>query len=155
MLLILLFCVFNFSNASLITKVDPEFSKNINIITKVDPEISQNNSSLNLLNNQKMKKYELVHFVSSLNKMSHPPIVFLESNFIKPDSFLNNLIRILNEDYDYDPVDSYFNSINELLEDFSEFSKSFCLDVMYSLKKHGGFLLKEEEEVGVSNELRV
>jgi hypothetical protein len=148
MLLSLLFCVliFNLSNASLITKVDPEFSKNINIITKVDPEISQNNSSLNLLNNQKMKKYELVHFVSSLNKMSHPPIVFLESNFIKPDSFLNNLNRILNEDYDYDPVDSYFNSINELLEDFSEFSKSFCLDVMYSLKKHGGFLLKEEEE---------
>ena len=36
---------------------NPEFSKNINIITKVDPEISQNNSSLNLLNNQKMKKY--------------------------------------------------------------------------------------------------
>ena len=103
MLLSLLFCVliFNLSNASLITKVDPEFSKNINIITKVDPEFSQNNSSLNLLNNQKMKKYELVHFVSSLNKMSHPPIVFLESNFIKPDSFLNNLIRILNEDYDY------------------------------------------------------
>jgi hypothetical protein len=143
-LIIFSFLICNLSNASLITKVNPEFSQNI--ITKVDPEFSQNNSSQNLLNNQKMKKYELVHFVSSLNKISHPPIVFLESNFIESDSFLNNLIRILNEDYDYDPVVSYFNSINELLEDFSEFSKSFCLDVMYSLKKHGGFLLKEKQE---------
>jgi len=145
-LIIFSFLICNLSNASLITKINPEFSQNINIITKVDPEFSQNNSSQNLLNNQKMKKYELVHFVSSLNKISHPPIVFLESNFIESDSFLNNLIRILNEDYDYDPVVSYFNSINELLEDFSEFSKSFCLDVMYSLKKHGGFLLKEKQE---------
>jgi hypothetical protein len=146
MLLSLIIFIIGVTKASLITKVDPEFSKNI---IYYNSNFLQNNSSLDLLNVKKMDKYELVHFVSSLNKMSHPPIYFLEPAITKSNSLFKSLIQILKEDHDhdFDPVDAYFTSINDLLDDFSEHCKSYCLDVMYSLKKHGGFLLKDEKKM--------
>jgi hypothetical protein len=153
MLLSLIIFIIGFTKASLITNVDPEFSKNI---IHYNSNFLQNNSSLDLLNVKKMDKYELVHFVSSLNKMSHPPIYFLEPAITKSNSFFKSLIQILNEDHDhdFDPVDAYFTSINDLLDDFSEHCKSYCLDVMYSLKKHGGFLLKDEKKMEKGKEER-
>jgi hypothetical protein len=120
----------------MITKVDPE--QNINII-----EYSYlTNYSINdvfSLPSLKLDKYELISFVSSLNKLSHLPIDFytvIIKYRVKSDTFFKGLITILYED---DPVDTYFTSVNDLLHDFSEYCQSYCLDVMHSSKKYGVF----------------
>jgi hypothetical protein len=126
-------------DASLITRV-----VNKNIIQYNDQ--LTNYSSFNTINDVfslsslKLEKYELVSFVSSLNKLSHLPIDFynsIEKYKVQSNTFYNNLIRILNEDHD--PVDTYFTSINDQLHDFSEYCQSYCLDIMHSSKKNGVF----------------
>jgi hypothetical protein len=140
MLLNILFSIFyfiQFVNGSMITKVDHE--QNI-----IEYSYLTNHSSFNLmdvfsLSSLKLDKYELISFVSSLNKLSHLPIDFY-TVIIKyrdrSDTFFKGLITILYED---DPVDAYFTSINDLLHDFSEYCQSYCLDVMHSSKKYGVF----------------
>ena len=136
----------------MVTKIDNQF---------IDPNYEQifepnnhssfnsptfNSSSFNLtnINNHSLKKnkYELVSFVSSLNKMSHPPIVLINQ---KVSSFFKDLMQILHEDYDATSI--YFSAINDDLYDFSEFSKSYCLDAVDSMKQHGGFSFKDEKKV--------
>ena len=142
-LLTILFIVATIAIAkgSLITKVE-----NTNVI-HYNSNSSLNssfNSFFDLITNKKMKKYELVGFVSSINKMAYPPIHFLETTIFKSNSLFKDLMLLLNEGHDYDLVNTYFTSINDLLEDFSEHCKSYCLDVMHSAKKHGVFSVKEQ-----------
>ena len=135
----MLFTIFYFIqfgiDASLITKVDLEQ----NII-----QYTNYSSSFNLkdvFSLPSLEKYELVGFVSSLNKLSHLPIDFynpVEKYRVQSNTFFKGLITILYEDHD-DPVDAYFTSINDLLHDFSEYCQSYCLDVMHSSKKYGVF----------------
>lgn len=138
----MLFFIFYFIqfgiDASLITKIDLE--QNI-----IEYNYLTNHSSFNSIKDvfslPILKKYELISFVSSLNKLSHLPIDFynpVEKYRIQSNTFYNNLIQILNEDQD-DPVNTYFTSINDLLHDFSEYCKSYCLDVMHSSNKYGVF----------------
>jgi len=136
MLLTILFII-ALTKGSLITKVE-----NKNVIHH------NSNSSLNSsFNDRNMKKYELVSFVSSLNKMSHPTIHFLETTIAKSNSFFKSLALLLNEDHAHDHdhgFNAYFTLINNELEDFSEHCKLYCLDVMHSAKKHGVFSVKEK-----------
>ena len=145
MLLNILFSIFYFVNGSMVTKIDNQF---------IDPNYEQiitssfssfnlttfNSSSFNLTTSLKKNKYEIASFVSSLNKMSHPPIVFLNQ---RENSFLKDLMQILHEDYDATSI--YFSAVNEDLYDFSEFSKSYCLNAVDAMKQHGGFSFKDEK----------
>jgi hypothetical protein len=127
----------------MVTKIDNQF---------IDPNYEQiitsssfnsstfNLTSFNLTTSLKKNKYEIASFVSSLNKMSHPPIVFLNQ---RENSFLKDLIQILHEDYDATSI--YFSAVNEDLYDFSESSKSYCLTTIESMKQHGGFSFKDEK----------
>jgi hypothetical protein len=141
MLLNILFSIFYFIqfgiDASLITKVDLEQ----NIIQYTNYSSFNSINDVFSLSSLKLEKYELVGFVSSLNKLSHLPIDFynpVEKYRVQSNTFFKGLITILYEDHD-DPVDTYFASINDLLHDFSEYCKSYCLDVMHSSKKYGVF----------------
>jgi hypothetical protein len=84
-----------------------------------------------------MQNYELVSFVSSLNKHSHSPISLtnLIDKYQKQlQGFYIGLFQILYEDYDSAfIVDEYFNAVNDQLHDFSEYSKSYCLDTMSAI----------------------
>jgi hypothetical protein len=141
MLLNILFSIFYFLqfkiDASFITKVDLE--QNI-----IEYNYLTNHSSFNSINDvfslPSLKKYELVSFVSSLNKLSHLPINFytvIIKYRVKSDTFFKELITILYEEDD--PIDTYFTSVNDQLHDFSEYCQSYCLDVMHSSKKYGVF----------------
>jgi hypothetical protein len=138
MLLNILFSIFYFIqvvNGSMITRVDPGQK----IIQYTNDPL--NNSINDVFSLPSLKKYELVSFVSSLNKLSHLPIDFynpVEKYRVQSNTFFKELITILYEDQD-DPADTYFSSINDLLHDFSEYCKSYCLDVMHSSKKYGVF----------------
>jgi len=127
----------------MVTKIDNQF---------IDPNYEQiitssfnlstfNLTSFNLTTSLKKNKYEIANFVSSLNKMSHPPIVFLNQ---RENSFLKDLIQILHEDYDATSI--YFSAVNEDLYDFSESSKSYCLTTIESMKQYGGFSFKDKEK---------
>lgn len=139
MLFNILFSIFYFTYGSMVTRIDNQF---------IDPNYEQifetnlNYSSTFNLTNVKINKYELVSFVSSLNKMSHPPIVLINQ---KESSFFKDLMQILHEDYDATSI--YFSAINDDLYDFSEFSKSYCLTTIDSVKQHGGFSFKDEKKV--------
>jgi hypothetical protein len=119
---------------------------NGSIVTRTDffhEHVIKNNYSLNnvfsLANstNITMQNYELVGFVSSLNKHSHSPISLtnLIDKYQKQlQGFYIGLFQILYEDYDSTfIVDEYFNSVNDQLHDFSEHSKSYCLDTMSAI----------------------
>ena len=140
MLLNILFFIFyfiQFVNGSMITKVDLEQ----NIIQYTNYSSFNSINDVFSLSSLKLKKYELVGFVSSLNKLSHLPIDFynpVEKYRVQSNTFFKELITILYEDQD-DPVDTYFASVNDLLHDFSEYCKSYCLDVMHSSNKYGVF----------------
>jgi hypothetical protein len=121
----------------MITKVDGK-----NIIQYNDQ--LTNYSSFNSINDvfslSTLDKYELISFVSSLNKLSHLPIDFytvIIKYKVQSNTFFKGLITILYEEDD--PVDTYFTSVNDQLHDFSEYCKSYCLDVMHSSKKYGVF----------------
>ena len=126
MLLNILFSIFyfiQFVNGSMITKVD---EKNI-----IEYSYLTNYSINDVFSLPALNKYELISFVSSLNKLSHLPIDFytvIIKYKVKSDTFFKGLITILYED---DPVDTYFTSVNDLLHDFSEYCQSYCLDVMH------------------------
>jgi hypothetical protein len=102
-----------------------------------------NNYSLNNVfslensTNITMQNYELVSFVSSLNKHSHSPISLtnLVDKYQKQlQGFYIGLFQILYEDYNSAfIVDEYFNAVNDQLHDFSEHSKSYCLDTMSAI----------------------
>ena len=140
MILPILFSLFSFiqfANASLITRVD---NKNIEYIYLTNYSINEVFS----LSGLKLDKYELVGFVSSLNKLSHFPIDF--SNIVekskkreKADSLYNSFMSLLYEGDE--SIDNYFTTINDMLHDFSEYCKSYCLDVMFSLEKQRIFSL--------------
>ena len=155
----MLFFIFYFIqvvNGSMITKVDGK-----NIIQYNDQ--LTNYSSFNSINDVfslsslKLDKYELVSFVSSLNKLSHLPIDFytvIIKYKVQSNTFYNNLIQILNEDHD--PVDTYFTSVNDQLHDFSEYCQSYCLDVMHSSEKYGVFskgVFKDKEPYTKDNNI--
>ena len=153
MLLNILFSIFYFIqlvNSSMVTKIDNQFiDPNYEQIFETNYE-TDNHSSFNSptfnsstfnLTNVKKNKYELVSFVSSLNKMSHSPIILINQ---KVSSFFKDLMQILHEDYDATSI--YFSAINDDLYDFSEFSKSYCLSTIDSMKHHGGFSFKTEEK---------
>jgi hypothetical protein len=84
-----------------------------------------------------MQNYELVGFVSSLNKHSHSPISLtnLVDKYQKQlQGFYIGLFQILYEDYNSAfIVDEYFNAVNDQLHGFSEHSKSYCLDTMSAI----------------------
>jgi hypothetical protein len=86
-----------------------------------------------------MQNYELVGFVSSLNKHSHSPISL--TNLVDKyqqqlQGFYIGLFKLLYEDYDSSLIiGEYFNSVNDQLHDFSEHSKSYCLDTMSVIKE--------------------
>ena len=155
----MLFFIFYFIqvvNGSMITKVDGK-----NIIQYNDQ--LTNYSSFNSINDVfslsslKLDKYELVSFVSSLNKLSHLPIDFytvIIKYKVQSNTFFKGLITILYEDQD--PIDTYFTSVNDQLHDFSEYCKSYCLDVMHSSNKYGVFskeVFKDKEPYTKDNNI--
>lgn len=142
MLLNILFSIFYFTNGSMVTKIDNQFidPNYEQIITSSFNSSTFNLTSFNITTSLKKNKYEIASFVSSLNKMSHPPIVFLNQ---RENSFLKDLIQILHEDYDATSI--YFSAVNEDLYDFSESSKSYCLNAVDAMKQHGGFSFKDEK----------
>lgn len=99
MLLNILFSIFyfiQFVNGSMITKVDPE--QNINII---EYSYLTNYSINDVFSLPSLNKYELISFVSSLNKLSHLPIDFytvIIKYKVKSGTFFKGLITILYED---------------------------------------------------------
>jgi hypothetical protein len=143
MLLNILLSIFYFANGSMVTKIDNQFidPNYEQIITSSFNSSTFNLTSFNITTSLKKNKYEIASFVSSLNKMSHPPIVFLNQ---RENSFLKDLIQILHEDYDATSI--YFSAVNEDLYDFSESSKSYCLTTIASMKQHGGFSFKDEKK---------
>jgi hypothetical protein len=138
----------------MVTKIDNQFiDSNYEQIFETNYETDNHSSfdsstfNLTNINNHSLKnnKYEFASFVSSLNKMSHSPIILINQ---RVSSFFKDLMQILHEDYDTTSI--YFSAINDNLYDFSEFSKSYCLDAVDSVKQHGGFLsekkVKEKEK---------
>jgi hypothetical protein len=85
-----------------------------------------------------MQNYELVGFVSSLNKHTHSPIPL--TNLIDKyqqqfQGFYIGLLQTLYDDYDSSSiVDEYFNYVNHELHDFAEYSKAYCLETMAAIK---------------------
>jgi hypothetical protein len=147
MLLTILFITFYLNSvAAVSTKID--FYP-----TEVTQSIIQYNNSLNYslndvfslkANSFKMQKNELIGFVSSLNKHAHSPINFINviTNY-NPSffDFYTNMQMILYEDYDQSAfIDNYFNSVNEQLDDFSDYTKAYCLDTTTSVLKYFNFL---------------
>jgi len=147
MLLTILFIPFYLNSvAAVSTKID--FYP-----TEVTQSIIQYNNSLNYslndvfslkANSFKMQKNELIGFVSSLNKHAHSPINFINviTNY-NPSlfDFYTNMQMILYEDYDQSAfIDNYFNSVNEQLDTFSDYTKAYCLDTTTSVLKYFGFL---------------
>jgi len=137
-----------FVSASLITRTDNQITK-INVNPTLNYSLDEIFSVSNFKkivkpNSRKISKNELVSFVSSLNKISYSSIVFTKKYSGNSGSFFRNLALILHEDYD--PINSYFMGVNDALHDFSEFSKSYCLDAVDSVKQHGVFLEKAAEE---------
>jgi hypothetical protein len=115
-------------------------------VTRTDffgDQVIPNNYSLNNVfslensTNITMQNYELVGFVSSLNKHSHSPISLtnLVDKYQKQlQGFYIGLFQILYEDYNSAfIVDEYFNAVNDHLHGFSEHSKSYCLDTMSAI----------------------
>ena len=141
MLLNILFSILYFTqlaNGSMITKVDLKIGKNI--IQYTDQLTNYSINDIFSQSSLKLDKYELIGFVSSLNKLSHLPINFynvVENFKDKSDTFFKGLITILYEDQE--PNDTYFTSVNDQLHDFSEYCQTYCLDVMYSANKYGIF----------------
>jgi hypothetical protein len=142
----------------MVTKIDNQFI-DPNYEHFFEPRLNDssfssfNSSTFNLtnINNHSLKKnkYEFASFVSSLNKMSHSPIVLINQ---KASSFFKDLMQILHEDYDATSI--YFSAINDDLYDFSEFSKSYCLDAVDSVKQHSGFLFQDEKKVEKDKDLK-
>jgi hypothetical protein len=118
--------------------------------TEVTKSIVQYNYSLNYsldeifslknINSVKMQKYELIGFVSSLDKHAHSPINLINVITNYNPSFFDlytSMQRILYEDYDPSSmIYNYFDSVNEQLDSFSEHSKSYCLDLTKSAIKY-------------------
>jgi hypothetical protein len=120
--------------------------------TEVTQSIIQYNYSLNYSlndvfslkeNSFKMQKIELIGFVSSLNKHAHSPINFINVITNYNPSFFDlytNMQMILYEDYDQSAfINNYFNSVNEHLDAFSDYTKSYCLDATSSSLKYFNF----------------
>jgi len=122
-------------NGSIITRTDflHEYEYVVQNNYSLDNVFSLTNST-NII----MQNYELVSFVSSLNKHSHSPISFvnlINKYEMKIQGFYTGLLQILYEDYDSTIiVGQYFDSINNDLHNFSEHSKSYCLDTMSAIK---------------------
>ena len=78
-----------------------------------------------------IQKADLIHFVSSIPKLSTLSIDFrsvIQKYRIQSATFYRSIMIILYEDTD--PLHSFFNIINEDLHDFSDMCKSYCLDVV-------------------------
>ena len=78
-----------------------------------------------------IQKANLIHFVSSIPKLSTLSIDFrsvIQKYRIQSATFYRSIMIILYEDTD--PLHSFFNIINEDLHDFSDMCKSYCLDVV-------------------------
>jgi hypothetical protein len=122
------------ANASIVTRTDFFSEQVIQVNYSLNNVFSLENS-LNIT----MQNYELVGFVSSLNKHSHSPISL--TNLIDKyqqqlQGFYIDIFKLLYEDYDSSLiVGEYFNSVNDQLHDFSEHSKSYCLDAMSTIKE--------------------
>ena len=155
LLKILLFCLLN-PVYSVTTRVD-YFEDNILINTNyfhLNKSIQiYDNYSLNdvfslthLSNENHLEKYELVAFVSLLPKFASPSIPFkhiinqINNYKIRSETFYTGLLSILYEEYDAANLIAHFvHSVNNELQEFSEFTKSYCLDAVASIKQTGLF----------------
>jgi hypothetical protein len=135
--------IINFISTSCITRTDFFHLKHIDIDiikTSIKYNYSLNDVfSLTNFGKTPIKKYELIGFVSSLTKISHFPIDFtyvVDNYREKIQGFYYDLLRIIYQDYDASIlVDNYFNNVNNDLDKFTEYLKSYCLDTVHLANK--------------------
>lgn len=103
-------------------------------------------SLTHLSNSNHLEKYELVTFVSLLPQFATLSIPFkhiinqANQYKLRSETFYTGLLSILYEDYDASSViNDFVYSANRELHDFSEFTKSYCLDAVASVKHTGIF----------------
>ena len=117
----------------------------------VDPDLNTKNASVVQVNDnyslnevfeithflkKPIQKSDLIHFVSSIPKLSTLSIDFrsiIDKYRMQSASFYRSIIIILYEDPD--PLNSFFDIINEELYEFSDMCKSYCLDAVTKLNR--------------------
>jgi hypothetical protein len=155
LLKILLFCLLNpvYSVTTRVDYFEDNILTNINYFHLNKSIQIYDNYSLNdvfslthLSNENHLEKYELVAFVSLLPKFASPAIPFkhiinqINNYKIRSETFYTGLLSILYEEYDATNIIADFvYSVNNDLREFSEFTKSYCLDAVASIKQSGIF----------------